>query len=123
LRGFRDSFGLTSGELTSIFVSLNKLRNACAHHNRVWNNSIDDCPTPKVAVCLRPTQQWVATDKKLASMYFIICHMLEALHPSKSIKFKQEFSQWVQQLCNTPQRQHYLARIGFAESVLTGLFV
>ncbi|MCS6267438.1 MAG: Abi family protein [Vampirovibrio sp.] len=62
IEGFSEIFTLGMVEMTSVLNSLNKLRNACAHHNRVWNTTIRDCPTPKVAVCLRPTQHWVVAD-------------------------------------------------------------
>ena len=78
---------------------------ACAHHNRIWNNKIDECPKIPRILALKNAEQWVdkINDKQtLALMYFILLHMLGALHPSKSIKFKQDFSLWVQQLCNTP---------------------
>lgn len=102
---FLAHFNLRSNEARGIFVSLNKLRNACAHHNRIWNNKIDECPKIPRILALKNAEQWVdkINDKQtLALMYFILLHMLEALHPSKSIKFKQDFSLWVQQLCNTP---------------------
>lgn len=123
IEGFSEIFTLGMMEMPSVLNSLNKLRNLCAHHERLWNRTIRELPAPNKALCLRPNKQWIIEDKKLASAYFIIRHMLKAMHPSKCIQFKEEFGNWLHQLCNTEERaKRFLPKMGFSPSILTGYF-
>ncbi len=125
-RPFSQQFNLNTHEMPAVLVSLSKLRNLCAHHNRIWNEKIREAPKIHKFDRLYNINRMLDTKhhaQSLAVMYFIVYHMLAQLHPSKSVEFQQDFGEWLHQLCDTEKRaKRFLPKMGFSPSILTEYF-
>jgi len=100
-------FGVKAPVLASWLHSLSYLRNACAHHSRVWNNVASIAPMKPH----KPLDKWLDMEqinpKKTYMSFVVMCYLLRRISPASS--FQLRFIQ----LLETEQNPKLYGEMGF----------
>lgn len=95
-------FGVKVPVLANWLHSLSYLRNACAHHARVWNHAASIAPKQPD----KPTDKWLdisqINPKKIYLSFVVVCYLLRRISPSST--FQQRFLQLISDESNA---MHY----------------
>jgi abortive infection bacteriophage resistance protein len=105
-RQISNVYGIPEGSMQAWMHTLNYVRNACAHHNRLWNRKIAIAPTFPPG-----WQHAVPENDKLYAVLLLIQHLLGIIAPK---------SRWKERLIFLLLREPrlYLKWMGFPENWL-----